>query len=241
MDIALIAGLTLVASAVGTISGFGTSTIMVPVLVGFMPLPQVLLLVSIVHWFGDIWKMLLFRSGLRLRLVLLFGIPGLVATALAGSLVFQASETLLSRVLGAFLLAYVAFLFLKGRFEVPQTAATALIGGSLYGFSAGIFGVGGAVRGAFLAAYDLPKGVYIFTSGAIGLAIDTGRIATYLAQGATLETRFWWSLLLLVPISFDGAKIGEQIVHRIPQTRFRLVVAAFLALVGVRLLLAPAS
>jgi uncharacterized membrane protein YfcA len=47
MDIALIAALTLVASAVGTLTGFGTSTIMVPVLASLLPVPQVLLLVGI--------------------------------------------------------------------------------------------------------------------------------------------------------------------------------------------------
>ena len=76
MDIALIALLTFVGSLVGTLTGFGTSTVMVPVLVMFYPLPQALLLVGIIHWFGDIWKMLLFRSGVRWRLVLLFGVPG---------------------------------------------------------------------------------------------------------------------------------------------------------------------
>lgn len=37
----------------------------VPVLVSFPPLPQTPLLVGVVHWFGDIWKMLLFRQGVR--------------------------------------------------------------------------------------------------------------------------------------------------------------------------------
>lgn len=187
MDIGLIALLTFVGSAVGTLTGFGTSTIMVPVLVMFYPLPQVLLLVGIVHWFGDIWKMLLFRSGVRWRLLLLFGVPGVVATVLGGLVVFQAPQELLSRVLGAFLLAYVGFILIKRRFKVPQTTTTALTGGALYGLSAGVFGVGGAVRGAFLAAYDLPKDVYIFTAGAIGLAIDTGRLATCWWQGAQLD------------------------------------------------------
>ena len=65
MNSILIALPTLLASAVATVTGFGTSTIMVPVLVSFLSLPQTLLLVGIVHWFGDIWKMLLFRQGVR--------------------------------------------------------------------------------------------------------------------------------------------------------------------------------
>lgn len=239
MDIALIGLVTLIAAAVGTLTGFGTSTIMVPVLVSFYPLTQTLFLVGIIHWFGDIWKMLLFRTGVRWRLIVLFGVTGIIATVLGGHLAFRAPAPLLSRLLGAFLLAYVAFILLKSRFEVPQTNATAMVGGAMYGLSAGIFGVGGAVRGAFLAAYNLPKDVYIFTAGAIGFVIDTGRVATYWWEGAQIDNRLWWGLVLFVPISFVGAKIGEMIVGRIPQAKFRAVIAIFLGLIGLKFLLMP--
>lgn len=239
MDIALIALLTLVASAVGTITGFGTSTLMVPVLVGFLPLPQALLLVGIIHWFGDIWKMLLFKSGVRWRLVLLFGVPGIALTVLGGLLVFQVQEALLARVLGAFLLLYVALLVTEGRFKLPQTTPSALVGGALHGLTAGIFGIGGAVRGAFLAAYDLRKEVYLYTAGAIGLAVDSGRLATYWWQGAVLDARLLWGLLIFVPVSLVGARLAARIVARIPQHRFRTVIAVFLGLVAVKLLLFP--
>ena len=118
---------------------------------------------------------------------------------------------------------------------------TALAGGAAYGFSAGIFGVGGAVRGAFLSAYDLPKSVYIFTAGAIGLAIDSGRIVTYIWQGAALDTALLWGLAIFVPVSFIGAKLAERLVDRIPQERFRSVVAMFLGLVALQLLLFPGA
>jgi uncharacterized membrane protein YfcA len=239
MDIILIALLTVAASGVGTFTGFGTSTIMVPVLASFYPLQQALLLVGIIHWFGDIWKMLLFRTGVRWRLIVLFGASGILTSVLGGLLVFEAPEKLLSRVLGAFLLGYVAFLFIKSRFKLPQSSAAALLGGALYGLTAGIFGIGGAVRGAFLAAYDLPKEVYIFTAGAIGFAVDAGRVATYWSQGAQLDPRLVWGLALFLPLSFVGAKLAERIVARIPQERFRAVVAVFLGLVGLKLLLAP--
>lgn len=239
MDILLIAVLTLVASVVGTFTGFGTSTIMVPVLAAFLPLPQVLLLVGIIHWFGDIWKMLLFRSGIRWKLILLFGITGIAASVAGGLLVFRAPEDRLARALGAFLLAYVLFILAKPRFRIPQTTLTATAGGLLHGFTAGIFGVGGAVRGAFLAAFDLPKAVYIFTSGAIGSIVDSGRILTYWSQGAAFERRLLLGLLLFVPVSFAGAKVAEAIVERVPQDRFRYAVAVVLGLVALQLLLFP--
>jgi len=239
MDIALIALLTFLATMVGTLTGFGTSTIMVPVMVSFFPLSQTLFFVGIIHWFGDIWKMALFREGLRWTLILKFGVPGILATVLGGLLVFRIAEALMSRVLGAALLAYVGLVFVKGRFKVPETTATAVVSGALYGFSAGIFGIGGAVRGAFLSAFDLPKSVYIATAGAIGLAIDSGRVATCWWEGAQLSTRLRWGLLLFIPLSFIGAKAAERIVERIPQRRFRTVIAGFLCLVALKLLLFP--
>lgn len=239
MEIIYITIFTIIAGGVGTLTGFGTSTIMVPVLLLFFPLAPTLLLVGIIHWFGDIWKIALFRQGVRWRLILLFGVPGVILTFLGARLVFSVSETLLSQILGGFLIAYVAFLFFNPSFKFKQNALTAATGGALSGFFAGIFGVGGAVRSAFLAAFDLPKAVYIATAGAIGLAIDTARIGTYISEGATLPRYLYWGLLLFIPASFVGAHFAKKIVDRIPQKQFRMVVAVFLLLVGIKLLVFP--
>ena len=64
-ELILLSLLAVIASGVGTLTGFGTSTIMLPVLLFFFPLPVTLLFAGIVHWFGDIWKMLFFRSGIN--------------------------------------------------------------------------------------------------------------------------------------------------------------------------------
>lgn len=53
MELTALIALTLIASCIGTMTGFGTSTIMVPVLSLFLPLPLVLLFAGIIHWFGD--------------------------------------------------------------------------------------------------------------------------------------------------------------------------------------------
>ena len=184
MEVVLILIIVVVASTVGTLTGFGLSTIMIPVMVLFYPMPETLLFVGAIHWFSDLWKLLLFREGIRWRLILSFGIPGIVATILAARLLFSISGTVLARILGVFLIAYVVFLLTKSAFKVRQSPATAAIGGALSGFSAGIFGMGGAIRALFLSAFDLPKAVYLATAGAIAIAIDTPRLATYVWQGA---------------------------------------------------------
>lgn len=239
MEIPLLLVVVLIASGVGTLTGFGTSTIMVPILLLFYPLPQTLLFVGIIHWFGDIWKMLLFRRGFQWKLILSFALPGILAAWLGASLVFDVSSELLSRILGVFLILYVVYLFVKSSFQIKPTLPAAACGGALSGFLAGIFGIGGAVRGMFLTAFNLPKEVYIATAGAIALVIDTTRLTTYVSKGTRLEDLLLWGLLLFVPASFVGAKIAKGIVDKIPQEHFRKVVAAFLLAAAIKLLLWP--
>jgi uncharacterized membrane protein YfcA len=239
IEIALLAVLTLVAASVGTLSGFGTSTIMVPILLFFFPLPVTLLFAGIIHWFGDIWKMIFFRSGVRWRLLLLFGVTGIVASYIGASLIITIPEEILSRLLGGFLLLYVSWLWLNPKWHLPERNMTAVAGGVFSGFFAGIFGVGGAVRGAFLSAYNLPKEIYLFTSGAIALAVDSTRLIAYWGEDIRLTDTLLLALAISIPTSLLGAYIAKRIVNRISQEKFRLVIAIFLAVIACKLLIFP--
>lgn len=229
--------LTLAASWIGTATGFGTSTVMIPVMVLVVPLPTALLFVGVIHLCGDVWKMLLFKKGLDWKLILGFGLSGIVASFLGASLSLNPKVIPLKQILGAFLLLYVGFLFLRRDWALPRTSGTAVCGGLLSGLFAGFFGVGGAVRSAFLAAFNLQKEVYIFTSGLIALFIDLTRVSRYLWGGVKLETALLLGLALSIPVSFLGAFLARTFLNRLPQQFFRLFVGLFLALVGAKLLL----
>ena len=239
MEILLVSVVVIIAAGIGTMTGFGTSTIMVSIMLLFYPLPQTLFFVGIVHFFGNIWKLLLFRKGIKWRLILSFGIPGIVATYLGASLVFNVSTALLSKILGFFLILYVIYLFAKSSFKVKPSLLFGACGGALSGFLAGVFGIGGAVRGLFLTAFDLPKAVYIATAGSIALFIDATRLTTYFSKGARLPDMLLYGLPLFIPASFLGAAIAKRIVDRIPQEHFRKIIAVFLLLMGIKLLLLP--
>ncbi|GAB2794167.1 sulfite exporter TauE/SafE family protein [Halomonas shantousis] len=241
MAIVLIGLLTVLASGLGTLTGFGTSTLMVPILAMFYPLPQTLLLVGIVHFFTSLWRALLFRRGLRWDLILKFGMPGILLSIVGGWLMFRLPQDIGGQILGAVLLAYVVFVLIKGRVRLPQRTSVAVIGGALYGLIAGIFGIGGAVRGAFLNAFDLEKSVYLAATGVIALAVDSSRVATYWLGGDGLPPTLAWGLLVFVPLSLLGARLAKAIVERIPQQYFQRLIAVALGLIAFKLLLFPAS
>jgi len=239
MIIFYISILTLIASVIGTITGFGISTIMIPVLAIFFPPIEAIFLVSIIHWFGNVWKIVLFRKGFNLRPLLLFGVTGFLTSYLGASISLGSNEEFLLHILGIFLFGYALFLILQTGLKVPAVNTTALLGGSLSGFFAGVFGIGGAIRSMFLSAFNLPKEVFIATAGAIGLLVDSTRIVTYFAGGAQLSKLLWWGLPFFVAISFIGAKIARHIVDKIPQDKFRTVIAFFLLVVGTKLAIWP--
>jgi hypothetical protein len=229
--------LTLIASGIGTATGFGTSTIMMPVLALFVPIPIALLFVGIIHLCGDVWKVILFKTGFDWKLIFGFGLSGIIASFLGASLSLYAPGFPFKRILGVFLILYVIFLFLKREWALPRTQSTAVCGGLLSGLFAGFFGVGGAVRGAFLTAFNLPKEVYVFTSGLIALFIDVTRVSRYIWGGTRMEADLLYSLIVCIPISFAGAYLAKKFLKQIPQKTFRVFVGFFLALVGVILLL----
>ncbi len=239
MEILYIALLTLIAATIGTITGFGTSTIMIPVLVIFFPPVEAIFLVAIIHWFGDVWKIALFRKGFNLKLIVLFGVIGLVTSYIGAYVSLGANQQILLRLLGVFLASYALFLIFQSRFKIPAGNVTALSGGALSGFFAGMFGIGGAIRSMFLSAFDLPKAGYIATAGAIGIMVDSTRIITYFTSGVVLPKELWYGLLLFIPVSFLGAQIAKRIVDKIPQNKFRIVVATFLFIIGVKLIVWP--
>lgn len=238
-EIIYIALLTMFASIIGTLAGFGISTVMVPILLLVLPLPQTLLLVGVVHWFNDIWKMLLFRKGIKLRLLLAFGLPGIITSFIGSSLSLSISREILSRALGIFLIAYVLFIVFNKTFQLSQRLSVALSGGALTGFFAGIFGIGGEINAVALSAFNLEKAVYVATSGAISFMIDSTRIATYIEGGVRLEPTILSGFLIFIPASLFGAMIGKRWIEKIPQEKFRSLVAIFIFLFGLKLVLFP--
>jgi hypothetical protein len=95
------------------------------------------------------------------------------------------------------------------------------------------------VRGAFLTAFDLPKEVYIFTSGLIALFIDITRVSRYIWGGTRLPHDLFIALIISIPVSFAGAYLARKFLRRLPQKFFRRFVGSFLALVGAKLLIWP--
>lgn len=235
--VVLITVVSMLANVVGTVSGFGLGTIMMPTLVLFMPFHEALLLSGIVHWFHDVWKITFFWRRIDWRLFFYFGLPTILASFVGALFVMPQFSTLLSSLLGLLIIISVLLINFLPRAIIPYSWLSGLIGGILSGFFAGLFGIRGAVRSVFLTTFDLHKATYLGTIGAISILLDSTRLITYIARGIWLVEVPLWAIAFFVVASFVGAYVGYLIVDVIPQKRFRIVVSFFLVAMGIRLLL----
>jgi uncharacterized membrane protein YfcA len=165
-----------VASAAGTVAGFGTSTILLPLAALAFPFRDALLLAACAHVVSALGRVSLFRSGLDRGLLARFGIPSVLCGIAGAMLVPLVPQRALSAGLGAFIVAYAALALGGAEARLRPTPSAAVAGGVLSGFLAGIIGTGGALRGAFLSAFRLPKDAYIATAAVIAVATHQTRI-----------------------------------------------------------------
>lgn len=215
---------------IGSIAGFGSSTIFLPLALVFVDFKTALVLVSLFHIFGNLSRLTFFRHGLDKNTLIKFGLPSILFTLIGALLVSVISQNLLKGLLGIFLVIYSVISLWNDKLKIKSTSINMVVGGGISGFITGLIGTGGALRAMFFTGLGLPKDKYMATAAAIVLAVDMTRVPVYLSQGF-LASKFYWYLPVLFVIAFVGSFIGKQIVDKIPQKRFKqLVLVAILAI-----------
>lgn len=223
--------LALIAEIVGTVGGFGSSVFFVPIANLYFDYHSVLGLTAVFHLSSNISKIMLFRSGLNKRLLLTIGVPS-VGFVVLGSILSRYLDTkVLELALGVFLTLFSLVFIIGRRLEVSPITRNAVVGGALSGFSAGLLGTGGAIRGLTMAAFNLEKSVFVATSAFIDLMIDLSRSVVYYSNGYIHKHDMGY-VPYLFAIGLVGSYIGKRILKRIPQHRFRLISLVFILLIG---------
>jgi uncharacterized protein len=203
--------LALFAEIVGTVSGFGSSILFVPIAAMFFDFKIVLGITAVFHVFSNISKIVLFRKGIDKNIVLKLGIPAVIFVIIGALLTtFIPGETI-EFYMAILLIALSIFLIYNQKFKLQQTNKNLYLGGVFSGFLAGLIGTGGAIRGLTLIAFNLEKNIFIATSALIDLGVDFSRAVIYVANGY-----FLYDHLILIPfligISVLGTWLGKLIL-----------------------------
>jgi uncharacterized membrane protein YfcA len=226
----------LIAEIIGTMAGFGSSTIFLPLALLFVDFKTAIVLVAIFHLFGNLSRIIFFRQGFDKRMILQFGVPSVLLSLLGAFLIGVLPQPILKLILGIFLITTSASFLIKPGLKIPANTSTFIAGGGATGFITALVGTGGALRATLLQGFNIEKVKYIATAATIALATDATRIPVYLSQGFLTE-QYYLYLPILFGTALVGSFIGRKIVRRIDQEKFRKIVLVAIILVSIKFII----
>jgi uncharacterized membrane protein YfcA len=224
--------LAFVSEVIGTVSGFGSSILFVPIAAMFFDFKTVLGITAIFHVFSNLAKIALFKHGVKKEMVVKLGIPAIIFVIIGAYITTILSSQNIALGMNIALVFLAIFLMVNFNKPLQQTDSNLYLGGIASGFLAGITGTGGAVRGIILAAFQLPKEIFIATSAFIDLGVDFSRAVVYTSNGY-FKKEHLFLIPFFIGISILGSYAGKLILQKTSEKIFRylvLVVIIFTAL-----------
>lgn len=224
---ALFAVLALIAEVIGTISGFGSSILFVPIASLFFDFKTVLGITAVFHVFSNISKIALFKNGIDLNIALRLGIPAVLFVVLGAYFTTMLPTKNIELFMNVVLIVLSVYLITHFNKTIHRTNINLIWGGVASGFLAGIAGTGGAIRGIVLAAFQLPKEIFIATSALIDLGVDFSRAVVYVSNGY-FGKQYVFLIPILIIVSMVGSYIGKIILQYTNEKTFRYIVLALI-------------
>lgn len=248
MELTIIGLAAFLASLLTFFSGFGLGTLLLAVSSLFFPIEAALTLTAIVHMLNNIFKLSLLRNYVSRRVVLMFGLPALVAAFAGAMLLGELTETevlfrytLLGKSFQSDWAALIiglslAFFALADSLPFWQKLKVSrrhwVGGGLLSGFSGGLSGQQGALRSLFLVHAGLSKEGYIATGTAVALLVDVARIPVYFAEGVVLDEQVRLTLFVAIAAALAGALLGRYALAKITFRFLHRFVLSLLVILG---------
>lgn len=252
MTTLIIAVIAFVVAILTFFSGFGLGTILLPVFVIFFPVDVAIALTGVVHFFNNIFKLILVGQRADRSVFIRFGIPAIIAAFLGAVVLLQLTDlaplfsyTLMDQTFDVYPITFtIAILLIVfgvldlipaldklefGKDKLP-------IGGFLSGFFGGLSGHQGALRSAFLIKAGLSKDAFIGTAVVISSLVDFTRLGVYATRMSKSGLIDNWSLVTIVTLSaIAGAYIGNIVLKKITLKFIKITVGIMLMIIGVAL------
>ncbi len=215
--------LALVAEILGTLSGFGSSILFVPLAAYFFDFNLVLGITAVFHVFSNLSKIYLFQKGMDKNILIKLGVPAVIFVILGALLTRYVPAESAALMMNISLILLSLFLLITKNASMTPTNNNLIASGMLSGFLAGLIGTGGAIRGLALTAFNMEKNAFIATSAMIDLGVDMSRAVIYIWNGF-FKLEFVVMIPFLMGISLLGSWIGKKILENLSQVIFRNIV-----------------
>ena len=252
MEIIVISLAAFVVAILTFFSGFGLGTILTPVFMIFFPVDLAIGLTGIVHFFNNVFKLILVGKNADKAVLIRFGVPAVIAAIIGSWLLINISDTeplfsyqMFCKTFDVFpvkfiisiLLIIFASIDLIPYFNKLQFGKDKLpIGGALSGFFGGLSGNQGALRSAFLIKAGLSKEAFIGTAVVVSTFVDFTRLSVYATRFTKAGLDENLTLVICATLAgIAGAFIGNKLLKKVTLHFLQVTVAIMLIIISVAL------
>lgn len=250
MEYIIIPTIAFLAAILTFFSGFGLGTILTPVFMLFFSVELAIALTGIVHFFNNIFKLILVGKNADKKVLLRFGIPAVIAAIIGSWLLVNIStstplysytlfgknfEVGVVKFIISILLIIFALMELIPYFKKLEFSKNKLpLGGVLSGFFGGLSGNQGALRSAFLIKAGLSKEAFIGTAVVVSTFVDFTRLGVYASnissQGITDNLPI---ILIATSAAILGAFLGNKLLKKVTIDFIQTIVAVMLIVLSI--------
>jgi uncharacterized protein len=235
LEFALVLVIGLVAGTVGGIVGFGTSIMLMPVLVLQFGPRQAVPIMAIASLFSNASRVAAWWRELDWRAALAYSATGIPAAALGARTLLVLPPGTVEGVLGVFFIAMIPFRRWMQAQAWRITRGQLAIAGAVIGFITGIVVSTGPLSTPFFLMHGLVKGAFLGTEALGSLAMYISKAITFRTLGA-LPSKIILEGLIVGSTLIAGSFIGKHFVRQIDAERFKALMDGLLLLAGVVML-----
>jgi uncharacterized membrane protein YfcA len=223
----------LVAGGIASVAGFGTGSLLTPLIALQYGMKTAAGAVAIPHIIATILRFWRLRAHIDRHVFLGFGLMN-AGGVLVGALIHaRVTSPVLTVVLGM-LLIFAGIVGVSGYAERMRfNRKISWIAGAASGGFGGLVGNQGGIRSAAMLGLEVQGPAFVATATAIGLAVDTVRMPIYFATAAGRIFSAWPAIISGIIGVVIGTLAGERVLRRIPERTFRRVVSAILVAIGI--------
>lgn len=233
----LAGGVSILAGAVASISGFGIGSLLTPIFSLRAGTKLAVAAVSIPHMFATAFRCWRLRRHIDRDLLLSFGLMS-AAGGLTGAVIGAFANSLALTMVFGVLLTFTGMMGLTGlsqRLRFDGWAAWAA--GFTSGMLGGLVGNQGGIRSAAMLGFHVRREAFVATATAAGLIVDAARMPVYLITQGNDVWKMWPVLVISTVGTLIGTVAGERILRKMPESLYRQVVSVMLLVLGIYMLI----
>lgn len=252
MEIVLISLISFFTAMLTFFSGFGLGTILTPVFMAFFPAGMAVALTGVVHFFNNVFKLMLMGRHMDREVALRFGIPAVLFALIGAWVLLKITDlpalfqySLAGRTLTVYPVKFgvaILLIFFALVEVVPSLNKISFgreklpLGGMLSGFFGGLCGNQGALRSAFLIKAGLSREAFIGTSVVISFFVDLSRLGVYAAGFTRSDLGNNLAIVGTATLSaILGAYLGNKLLKKVTLQFLQKVVAVMLIIFSLAL------